>query len=72
MRHGYFFLENYVTLEGAVSNNVLYSQQHSIARYQIMLIIIIIINGFYIAPYTPKGSRGASQRLTILSKNIPI
>ena len=31
----YFFLENYVTSEGAVSHNVLYYQQLSIARYQV-------------------------------------
>ena len=28
------FLKNYVTSEGALSNNVLYYQQLSIARYQ--------------------------------------
>ena len=33
----YFFLENYVTSEGAVSYNVLYYQQLSIARYQVRL-----------------------------------
>ena len=31
----YFFLENYVTLVGAVSHNVLYYQQLSIACYQV-------------------------------------
>ena len=31
----YFFLKNYVTSEGAVSHNVLYYQQLSIARYQV-------------------------------------
>ena len=31
----YFFLENYVTSEGAVSHNVLYYQQLSIACYQV-------------------------------------
>ena len=31
----YFFRENYVTSEGAVSHNVLYYQQLSIARYQV-------------------------------------
>ena len=31
----YFFLENYVTSEGAVSHNVLYYQQLSIAHYQV-------------------------------------
>ena len=30
-----FFLENYVTSEGAVSHNVLYYQQLSITRYQV-------------------------------------
>ena len=29
------FLNNYVTLEGAVSHNVLYYQQLSDARYQV-------------------------------------
>ena len=29
----YFFLENYVTLEGAVSHNVLYHQPLPITRY---------------------------------------
>ena len=31
----YFFLKNYVTSEGAVSHNVLYYQQLSIARYHV-------------------------------------
>ena len=31
----YFFLENYVTSEGAVSYNVLYYQKLSIACYQV-------------------------------------
>ena len=31
----YFFLKNYVTSEGAVSHNVLYYQQLSIACYQV-------------------------------------
>ena len=31
----YLFLKNYVTSEGAVSHNVLYYQQLSIARYQV-------------------------------------
>ena len=30
----YFFLENYVTLEGAVFHNVLYYQDLPITRYQ--------------------------------------
>ena len=30
-----FFLKNYITSEGAVSHNVLYYQQLSIARYQV-------------------------------------
>ena len=32
----YLFLKNYVTLEGVVSHNVLYYQQLSLARYQVM------------------------------------
>ena len=31
----YFFFENYVTSEGAVSHNVLYYQQLLITRYQV-------------------------------------
>ena len=31
----YFFLKNHITLEGAVSHNVLYNQQLSIADYQV-------------------------------------
>ena len=31
----YFFLKNHITSEGAVSHNVLYYQQLSIARYQV-------------------------------------
>ena len=31
----YFFLKNYITSEGAVSHNVLYYQQLSIAQYQV-------------------------------------
>ena len=31
----YFFLENYGTSEGAISHNVLYYQQLSIACYQV-------------------------------------
>ena len=31
----YFFLKNYFTSEGAVTHNVLYYQQLSIARYQV-------------------------------------
>ena len=31
----YFFLENYVTSEGAVSHNALFYQPHPITRYQV-------------------------------------
>ena len=31
----YFFLESYITSEGAVSHNVLYYQQLSVSRYQV-------------------------------------
>ena len=31
----YFFLKKYITSEGAVSHNVLYYQQLSVARYQV-------------------------------------
>ena len=33
-KSNYFFLENYITLEGAVSHNVLYYQPIPITRYQ--------------------------------------
>ena len=39
----YFFLENYVTTEGAVSHNVLYYQQLSIACYTKLVFMPIII-----------------------------
>ena len=35
IRGKYFFLENYVTSEGAVSHNVLYRQPLPITRYQV-------------------------------------
>ena len=35
IRWKYFFLENYITLEGAISHNVLYYQQLSITRYKV-------------------------------------
>ena len=34
-RENYFFLENYVTSEGAVSHNVLYYQPLPITHYQV-------------------------------------
>ena len=37
----YFFLKHYITSEGAVSHNVLYYQQLSIACYQVMQTIIL-------------------------------
>ena len=36
----YLFLKNYVTSEGAISHNVLYYQQLSIARYKVSLYAI--------------------------------
>ena len=39
-----FFLENYVTSEGAVSHNVLYYQPLPITRYQVFMLIIILSN----------------------------
>jgi hypothetical protein len=36
----YFFLKNYITSEGAVSNNVLYYQPLPITRYQEMFYAI--------------------------------
>ena len=35
MENNYFFLENYVTSEGAISHNVLYHQPLPITRYQV-------------------------------------
>ena len=45
----YFFLENYVTSEGAVSHNVLYYmyQQLSVARYRVRFYAIIIVLSNY-------------------------
>ena len=40
----YFFLENYVTSEGAVYHNVLYHQQLPITYYQGFMLIIISSN----------------------------
>ena len=34
-KENYCFLKNYVTLEGAVSHNLLYYQQLPITRYQV-------------------------------------
>ena len=42
----YFFLKN-VTSEGAVSHNVLYYQQLSIAHYQVSFFMLIIILSSY-------------------------
>ena len=42
----YFFLKNYVTLEGAVSHNVLYYQQLSIDRYQVVFMLTIILSNY--------------------------
>ena len=36
----YFFLENYVTSEGAVSHNGLYYQLRPITRYQVRVILL--------------------------------
>ena len=42
----YFFLENYVTSEGAVSHNVLYHQQLSIACNQVSFMPNIIFSNY--------------------------
>jgi hypothetical protein len=42
----YFFLENYVISEGAVSHNVLYYQQLPITRYQEGFMLIIILSNY--------------------------
>ena len=34
----YFFLENYITSEGAISHNVLYYQELPITRYQVKFV----------------------------------
>jgi hypothetical protein len=41
----YSFLKNY-TSEGAVSHNVLYYQQLSISRYQVIFLLTIILNNY--------------------------
>ena len=43
----YFSLKNYVTSEGAISHNVLYYQQLSIALYQVKFFMITIIFSNY-------------------------
>ena len=40
----YFFLESYVTSEGAVSHNVLHYQQFPITRFQVRFYAIIILS----------------------------
>ena len=42
----YFFLENYGTLEGAVSHNVLYHQPLPITRHQVDFMRIIILSNY--------------------------
>ena len=42
----YLCLKNYVTSEGAISHNVLYYQQLSIARYEVSLILAIILSNY--------------------------
>ena len=42
----YFLLENYITSEGVVSHNVLYYQQLPITRYQVRVMLIIILGAF--------------------------
>ena len=43
----YLFLKNNVTSEGAVSHNVLYYQQLSVARYQVSFFMLKIILSNY-------------------------
>ena len=42
-----FFSKNYVTSEGAVSHKVLYNQQLSIARFQLIFVMLTIILSNY-------------------------
>ena len=42
----YIFLKNYVTSEGAVSHNVLYYQQLSIACLQVSFMLTIILSNY--------------------------
>ena len=44
--HYFVCFQNYITSEGAVSHNVLYYQQLSIARYQVSLYVIIILSNY--------------------------
>ena len=46
----YFFLENYVTSETAVSHNVLYYQQLSIDHYQAICMLTIILRNYQECP----------------------
>ena len=43
----HFFLKYYVTSEGAVSHNVLYYQQLSIACYKVIVFMLTIILSNY-------------------------
>ena len=40
------FSKNNVTSEGAVSHNVVYYQQLSIARYQVIIMLTIILSNY--------------------------
>ena len=42
----YFFHENYVTLEGAISHNVLYYQPLPITRHQVSFFPIIVLSNY--------------------------
>ena len=48
----YIFLKNYVTSEGAVSYNVWYYQQLSIARYQVLVFMLtIMLSNYQAVPF---------------------
>ena len=47
LRENYFFPQNYVTSEGAISNNVLYYQPIPVSRFQVIIYDIIIIFSNY-------------------------
>ena len=75
----YFSLKNYVTSEGAISHNVLYYQQLSIALYQVKFFMITIIFSNYQQCPMPLNSLklhfvvnyaydNASQRYSVLGE----
>ena len=77
----YLLLRKYVTLEGAVSHNVLYHQQASVTRYQVSLLCLHLFLTYQplvsstFKPHTKKNpvktNRLANYLLTLLSWEVP-